>query len=276
MIKRQEKITSFQKEIWDYYRAHGRVFPWRRTKDPYKIMVSEMMLQQTQTSRVVEKYKQFLKLFPTVAALAQASRVEVLRVWQGLGYNRRALYLQQAATAITSKYRGKVPDDHDALISLSGIGPNTAGAIRAFAFNQSSVFIETNIRRVFIHFFFPRSKQVNDALIRRLVEQSVDQANPREWYWALMDYGVHLAAITENANRRSAHYSKQSPFENSLRQLRGKLIRLLLDRGNMSRAQIKKQLPDEDDQRITGALDGLTKDGLISRHGQKFSLNESK
>lgn len=276
MMNRQEKIVLFQKEIWEYYRVHGRTFPWRRTRDPYKIMVSEIMLQQTQTSRVVDKYKEFLKLFPNIASLAQTSPADVLRVWQGLGYNRRALYLHQAAQAIVSQYRGKVPSDHDALVALPGIGTNTAGAIRAFAFNQPSVFIETNIRRVFIHFFFPRSQQVDDKAIRRFVEESVDQENPREWYWALMDYGVHLAATTQNANRRSVHYTKQSPFEKSIRQLRGKLVRLLLDANTMSRAQIKKKLPEEDDQRIADALDGLTKDGLISRHGQKFSLNESK
>src|ERR1700728_3957745 len=148
-------IASFSKTMWDYYTRNGRNLPWREDVTPYGVVVSEIMLQQTQVTRVAAKFNPFLKKFPDFAALAKASTIEVLREWQGLGYNRRGLNLQRLAKIVTEKYGGKLPKMYEELLELPGIGPNTAGSIMAFAFNIPRAFIETNIRSVYIHFFFP-------------------------------------------------------------------------------------------------------------------------
>ena len=226
-------MKAFQKKIWKYYRAHGRDLPWRHTKNPYHILVSEIMLQQTQVSRVLVKYKEFLRHFPTLHALSQSSITDVLKVWQGMGYNRRALALHRLARSTST-----IPRKFDVLVDLPGIGPYTAGAIMVFAFNKPVAMIETNIRRVFIHEFLSpsdsplsirgRAEGVGDEQILKLVTATLDHKNPREWYYALMDYGAMLAKTVPNPNRRSKHYTKQSKFEGSHRQLRGEVLRLLL------------------------------------------------
>lgn len=202
------KISLFQSKIWKFYKENKRDFLWRQTTDPYAILVSEMMLQQTQTSRVVEKYQKFLKSFPTVSHLAQAPASEVLMHWQGLGYNRRALYLKRSAEIICETYSRIVPSLKSELITLPGIGPNTAGAVIAFAYNKPEVFIETNIRRVFIHEFFREKDMVSDQEIYPLIITALDEKNPRDWYYALMDYGAYLAKKETNPNRKSQHYKK--------------------------------------------------------------------
>lgn len=233
------KIRKFQRTIWDYYKKHGRDFAWRRTKDTYRILISEIMLQQTQTSRVELKYGQFLKRFPSFSALMKAKTADVLRAWQGLGYNRRALALKKTAEIVVKKYHGNLPKDIESLVALPGIGPATAGAVRAFAFNLPSIFIETNIRRTFIHFFFTQKRKASDQEILKLVTKSLPAAREtREWYWALMDYGAMLGSPKrsesglghkiKNPNRKSKHYIKQSKFEGSNRQLRGRILRILL------------------------------------------------
>ncbi len=224
-------IALFRRIVLDHYHAFGRRMPWRETTDPYRVLVSEVMLQQTQVDRVQPKYEAFLGVFPDVASLARASPADVLRAWQGLGYNRRALALQAAAVRIVAEFDGGVPDDPAALETLPGIGPATAAAIAAYAFNRPTVYIETNIRRVFLHFFFRDRTGVIDTEIRPLVERTLDREHPREWYWALMDYGTMLAKTTANPNRRSAHHTLQSPFEGSGRQLRGRILKVLLGAG---------------------------------------------
>lgn len=225
---------SFRNHILSLYRTRRRDLPWRDTTDPYKVMVSEIMLQQTQVERVREKYTSFLERFPDVATLARATTEDVLSAWQGLGYNRRALALKRAAGEIVDRFGGVVPDDEECLRSLPGIGPYTASAILAFAFNRPVVMIETNIRRVFIHCFFGDRTGVEDREIRPLIEATLDRVNPREWYNALMDYGWHLGTIMENPNQRSRHYSRQAPFQGSNRQLRGNILRLLVERGPLA------------------------------------------
>jgi A/G-specific adenine glycosylase len=230
--------ARFKKIIWDYYRSHGRDLPWRRTHDPYAILVSEIMLQQTQVSRVEGYYKKFLKRFPDFARLGRAKKEDVLRVWQGLGYNRRALSLWKLSRIVSREFNGKLPRERKILESLPGIGRGTSGALRAFAFNEPEVFIETNIRRVFIHFFFPPKKNISDKVtdeaLERYIKRTLDTKHSREWYWALMDYGAMLGRvpsgkkILENPNRRSAYYKKQSPFSGSDRKLRGEILRLAL------------------------------------------------
>lgn len=261
----------FQQTIWDYYRAHKRVFPWRTTADPYKILISEIMLQQTQTDRVIPYFNAWMKKFPTLKKLAAASTGDVLKAWQGLGYNRRALSLKKLAEAVAIAHAGKLPHDFDSLLALPGIGPYTAGAILAFAFNKAVPFVETNIRRVYIHFFFNDKSSVSDKEIFKLVEATMDRIHPREWYSALMDYGVKLAKEgIPNPNRRSKHYTKQSKFEGSLRQVRGAILKILAN-GPTTIPKIKKLHPEFSD-RLDKALSDLQKEGFISITKTKVHL----
>ena len=226
---------EFVKIVRGFYRRHGRhSLPWRRlrlrkdgTVDPYKITVSEIMLQQTQVDRVIPKYKAFVKTFPTVRALARAPLGDVLRAWQGLGYNRRAKMLHQCAKEVLEKHGGRFPRAYEELMALSGIGPYTAGAIMAFAFNTPVPLIETNVRTVYLHHFFKNKKQVRDTEIMHLVERTLDRKNPRMWYAALMDYGAHLKKTIGNQNTRSRQYTKQSAFKGSDREVRGAILRIL-------------------------------------------------
>lgn len=199
--------------------------PWRDTRDPYRILLSEVMLQQTQVSRVLVKYPEFLRAFPTIRALAHADKKKLLRMWQGMGYNRRALYLKRAAQTIIKQHEGHVPKTLSELESLPGIGHATAAAILTYAFNKPAPFIETNTRRVFIHHFFPKRRRVSDADIMPLIGAALPKTNRREWYYALMDYGTFLARAIPNPNKRSLHYARQQPFEGSTREIRGFLLK---------------------------------------------------
>ncbi len=222
--KADESTARFRGLVYRHFDMSGRDFPWRRTTDPYRILVSEIMLQQTQTGRTVEKYVEFIARFPNVGDLAQANATEVLAIWQGLGYNRRALALHRTARIIAAEFGGLVPREKSALMALPGIGAYTAAAIRAFAFNLPEVFIETNIRTAFIHEFFPDIEGVRDHDILPLVEATLDHAAPRRWYQALMDYGAMLKQ-SGNPSRRSAHHHLQSPFKGSRREARGIILR---------------------------------------------------
>ena len=234
-------IRRFKTIIWNYYKSHGRGFAWRSDIHPYSILVSEIMLQQTQTTHVVQKYAEWMKAFPNFETLAKAPMKKILEVWQGMGYNRRAIALKKCAELVLLNYKGKLPKTTDELIKLPHVGPNTAASIAAFAFNKPAVFIETNIRSVFITFFFPNKTNVHDNDIRELVEKTLDKKNPREWYYALMDYGVLLKATFGNPNKKSRHYTKQSKFAGSNRELRGTILREL----NMSRGLTIEQLQDK-------------------------------
>ncbi|HUZ92872.1 MAG TPA: A/G-specific adenine glycosylase [Candidatus Paceibacterota bacterium] len=258
-----KKIEVFKRTVWSYYGAHKRDFPWRRTRDPYRILVSEFMLQQTQTYRVEPKYLWFLERFPSFRALAKAPLREVLRAWSGLGYNRRAVALKRTAEIVVRDYGGKLPKDIGLLDALPGIGPGTAGAIRAFAFNLPSVFIETNIRRAFIHFFFPKRGKIGDDEILDLIEETLDAKRPREWYWALMDYGAMLGRLEkENPNRKSAHYKKQSKFEGSTRQLRGAVLRAHLANPKLSFEAIARKIC-ESTERVKMVMELFKEEGIV-------------
>lgn len=228
MILQKKTITNFQNTIYEYYKIFKRPFVWRETTDPYKIFVSEVMLQQTQTKRVIPKYKAFIKKFPTFEMLANASLHDVLLAWQGLGYNRRGQNLQKSAQIIVKEYGGILSDDPEKLIKLPGIGKATAASIPAFAFNKPTVFVETNIRVVLFHFFFQDQETICDKKLLELVAQTLDKKNPRDWYYALMDYGVMLKSLGINPLQKSKHYTKQSKFQGSDRQIRGAIIRELL------------------------------------------------
>ncbi len=262
----QSHIDTFQSGIRAFYAKHGRVQPWRETRDPYAIAVSEFMLQQTQVPRALTKYGAFLAKFPDVQTLAAADLREVLAEWKGLGYNRRAKLLRDMAAVVVDRFGGEIPPDEDALKSLPGIGPYTAGAIRAFAFNLPAVIIETNIRSVFIHTFFKDAEVVSDADIFPLVEQTLDGDNPREWYYALMDYGTFLKSAGVNPSRASRHYTKQSPFEGSDRQIRGRILELLLAHEPQTGDDLCAQI-DADQPRILSILEKLAAEDILAVEG---------
>ena len=221
-------VETFQAVVHAAAAASPRCLPWRETTDPYRIMVSEIMLQQTQVDRVTAKFRAFIDRFPNVSALAEADFSEVLTVWQGLGYNRRALALKRAAEAIVDRFGGSVPATRKELESLPGIGPYTAGAIMAFAFDLPEIFIETNIRSVYIHHFFGDRTGINDRELLPLIGMTLDHRRPRDWYNALMDYGAVLKREQGNPSRRSSHHARQSPFAGSNRQLRSALLKAIL------------------------------------------------
>jgi A/G-specific adenine glycosylase len=264
-------IKRFQKTIWEHYRKDARILPWRKTRNPYRILVSEIMLQQTQVERVKEKYQTFIRQFPDFASLAKAPLTDVLSTWQGLGYNRRAIALKQIAQAVISKYDGILPSSVDMLLQLPGIGKATASAVAAFAFNQPTIFIETNIRRVFLHFFFHDRLNVHDRELLPLVEKSVDQSNPREWYYALMDYGAMLKKQVVNPNRRSLHYQRQAPFEGSQRQLRGFILREILEAPGLTESAIIKKCKKEPHE-VQDVLEQLRQEGFIRKIKNRYVI----
>ena len=266
-------VACFRALVLDHYRAFGRRMPWRETTDPYRVLVSEVMLQQTRVDRVRSRYGPFLEAFPTVEALAAAPASEVLRAWQGLGYNRRALALHSAATRIVAEYDGRIPADTGVLVTLPGIGPATAAAIAVYAFNRPEVFIETNVRRVFLHCFFPGREKIKDADLLPLVRRALDSARPREWYWALMDYGTHLAKTLPNPNRRSAHHAVQARFEGSRRQLRGRILTVLLGSGPLSLGEIAGAAGAEPD-RVEPVLARLAGEGFIAEEGLFYRIRD--
>lgn len=265
------EIEQFKKIICNYFNEHGRSFSWRKTHNPYHIVVSEIMLQQTQTHRVAPKFENFITNFPTFQTLATAPFSEVLRCWKGLGYNRRALALQKIAQQVTHNYNGNLPNDPEILDSFPGIGPATAASICAFAFNRPTIFIETNIRAVFIHFFFQNQTSITDAQIYPLVAQTVDEHNPRNWYYALMDYGVLLKKMYPNPSRKSAHHTTQTTFEGSNRQIRGLILQILLEQRSCTVEKLCF-LIDRENNRIKAMLAELIKDKLIEQNGDHIKL----
>lgn len=263
---------EFQKIILDYYSDFGRSFPWRETDDPYAIWVSEIMLQQTQTERVLPKYREWMKVFPTIQSVAEAPLSTLLSYWSGLGYNRRCKFLQDAAKQIMGN-GGIFPSRTDDMKKLPGIGAYTAGAISAFAFNRPEVFIETNIRAVFIFFFFSEQGKVTDKELLPLIEQTLDRNDPRRWYYALMDYGSQLKKKTVNPGRLSAHYTKQSKFEGSLRQARGAIVRQLtrLENNALDLNFIEKE-EHIDYQRLKKAAESLVAENILCKEDDKYFI----
>jgi A/G-specific adenine glycosylase len=263
-ILSQQEIYAFKQLVWDYYAANRRNFPWRYIEDPYCVVVSEIMLQQTQTYRVEPKFTSFVERFTTWHALASASWPEVLLAWQGLGYNSRAKRLHEMAKRVCSEFNSQVPDDPEVLKAFSGIGPNTAGSICAFAFNKPTLFVETNIRAVYIYHFFPGKEKINDKLLLPLVQATIDNTDPRSWYYALMDYGVHLKQKACNPTRRSAHYTVQSKFEGSDRQIRSMILKTLLARGPLKQEELMT-LINHEQARVMRIIDHLCHEKLMVR-----------
>ena len=270
---RLAQVRAFQAQIWAFYGHSGRhTLPWRGTRNAYKILVSEVMLQQTQVSRVLEKYPEFLREFPTIQALAEAPLSRVLSVWQGMGYNRRALALKRLAEEVVIKHKGKIPRGRTELEALPGIGSYTAGAVRTFTFNEPEVFIETNIRRIFIHHFFNDRGEVSDREITPLIGATIDHTRPREWYWALMDYGSHLPKTTKvNPNKKSKHYVQQKPFEGSHRQVRGKVLKFLTTKGKCTSAKCAQEL-DLEPEKVNEVLSELVHEGFAILKERTYAI----
>lgn len=263
---------SFAAFVLDFYDRYGRKFPWRETDDVYRVLLSEMMLQQTQTGRVLEKYQEFLTLWPTLEDLAQAPFDQLLDHWRGLGYNRRALNLKRCAQA-SEAYGYTLPCDEKALLALPGIGPSTAAAIIAFSYHKPAIYLETNIRRVLLFAFHPEEEAVEDRILRDDLKRLLPLAGDgKRWYYALMDYGVLLKHLVPNPNARSKGYHRQSRFEGSNRQVRGMLVHALSESGARDIQALYGMLPFEP-ERIDKALSDLVRDGLVSRLGRLYRIS---
>lgn len=259
--------VMFQKLVWEYYRTHGRHLPWRTVRGVYRILVSEVMLQQTQVDRVIPYYRAFLKKFPTARKLAEAPLSEVLMVWQGLGYNRRAKMLHEAA-GVLAKKRVKTVSELEA---LPGVGPYTARAVMAFAYNSDEVFVETNIRTVIIHHFFATREVVSDKEIEEVLRVVLPNGRARAWYSALMDYGSSLKRARVVSHTKSTHYVKQSSFKGSLREVRGALLRRLMQKKVRS-TELLHLFSASRAEQVRTALHDLEKEGMIKKSGGKYSL----
>ncbi len=205
-----------------------RDLPWRNVDDAYAVLVSEVMLQQTQVKRVLGRWERFLSKFPTPDALAAAATSDVVAEWQGLGYNRRALALKRACEVCSAEFAGKLPRTAEELEQLPGVGPATAAGVVAFAYDEPALYLETNVRTVFLHDVFPDREGVKDKEIAPLVALSCPEEDVRGWYYALLDYGAHLKSTVSNPSRRSAHHTRQSAFEGSRRQKRAEVVRIVL------------------------------------------------
>jgi A/G-specific adenine glycosylase len=245
--------------------------PWRDLDDPYAVLVSEVMLQQTQVARVMDRWGEWMESFPTLSALAAAPLPAVLGLWQGLGYNRRALALKRAAEIAVERFGGALPADQSLLRSLPGVGPATAAAVVNYAFCVPSPFIETNVRAVFLHHFFADAEGVPDSALLPLVEATWDRADPRGWGYALMDYGASLKRTGPNPSRRSRHYTRQSPFEGSKRQRRARLLREVLSGPGGEGADYAESLGLPMAETIA-VLEELAAEGFVTEAGGRWSV----
>ncbi len=271
--KQRNAIRLLVQATQHHFRKEGRELPWRELHeipDPYEVFVSEMMLQQTQVERVIPKFKAFIARFPSWESLAEASLQDVLKLWVGLGYNRRAKYLHESARLVVSRFGGVLPSDPSLIGELPGVGPYTARAVATFAFNKRELFIETNIRTVLVHHCFGSRKDIRDDEILPLLEEALKGKRPARWYAALMDYGAHLKRTGIRLNHRSRHYVKQKTFKGSSRELRGGLIRLVLERGDISLRQaaalLKRTLRE-----VKLEAGRLEREGMLKRAGLRLS-----
>lgn len=262
---------EFRELLWQKGRELYRDMPWRQDTRPYYILVSELMLQQTQVDRVIPKFNAFIERFPDILSLATADLADVIILWQGLGYNRRAKYLHDAAKKIITNFEGKFPENKTDLMSLPGVGPNTAGAILTYAFNQPAVFIETNVRTVYFYHYFIDGERVHDTQLVEIVTSTLDSDHPREFYWALMDYGSWLKKQKVGRIQQSIHYKKQSALSGSVREIRGQILRAL-SINDMTADQLQAAITV--DKRFRRALDGVMADGLVSQQGDTLHLTK--
>ncbi len=263
----------FRETVYEAASACCRDLPWRRTSDPYAIMVSEVMLQQTQVPRVIPKFEAWMERFPDIGSLAAATADEVLVLWSGLGYNRRAMALQRSCRILAGDFGGRVPADEVALRSLPGIGVYTSRAILAFAFDEPTVFLETNIRTVLLKHFFPGEEAVADRELQAVAADVLDRASPRRWYGALMDYGAEIKKTEGNHSVRGAAYKKQTPFTTSFRRVRGAVLKSLVTDGGKNIEELYASLPfsRENIEKCAGIL---AREGFITFESGFLRLSE--
>ena len=258
LIITNERVRAFRRKVFRFYRLHGRSLPWRNTTDPYRITVSEIMLQQTQVGRVIPKYEAWILRWPNWQTLATASSRELLSAWSGLGYNRRALFLGKLAKEVVGQFEGVLPNQAELLRSLPGIGPYTVNAVLIFAFNKPLVTIDTNIRKVLMHEFNLRNDVSPDQL-RQLALRVLPKRKSRDWHNALMDYG---SLVLPGQIAGIPPLSRQSRFAGSLRQIRGEIVRQLTVRRAVTIAQITRSLKRTRADVKTAAA-ALQKEGVI-------------
>ena len=267
----KKHVAAFRAAVAEHYLAHRRDMPWRDADDPYAVFVSEVMLQQTQVSRVLPKYEAWLATFPDFGSLAAAPLAAVLEAWSGLGYNRRALAIKRAAEIVVTAHGGMLPRDPVVLATLPGIGAATARAVATYAYGEFAPFIETNVRAAVLHHFFADTDGVTDRELAPVVETTWDRADPRAWGYALMDYGSWLKRAVPNPSRRSTHHTRQSRFEGSDRQARGAFLRALVREG----AAEAGSLGDEagiDPVRGARLLDDLEREGFVTREDGVYRI----
>ena len=257
-------MAAFVSDVREQGRALYRDLPWRNTRDPYEIWISEVMLQQTQVARVLTRWERFLSRFPTVDALAAASSGDVVEEWQGMGYNRRALALKRAADICAARYGGAMPEGVEELVKLPGIGEATAAGITAFSRDVPCIYIETNVRAVFIHRFFPDEERVTDRQLRPLVEAACPTEDVRGWYYALLDVGAHLKRTQGNPSRRAAAYTRQSAFEGSRRQKRSWLLREVMASPGIESEELMARLNRIEREAGRDGVDRATFDSVMA------------
>ena len=280
LILSADQIRSFQHLVREKGTELYRDLPWRNTRDPYEIWISEVMLQQTQVHCVLGRWEHFMERFPTIDALASAASVDVVEEWQGMGYNRRALALLKAAQICSEKYHGKMPDTYEELLALPGIGPSTAAGICTFSSDTPVLYIETNVRAVILHHFFTGEEKVSDKRIRMIAQQVCPSTEVRAWYYALLDYGAYLKKHTVNPTRRAQAYTKQSAFEGSRRQKRAWIVREVMARPGISADQLLDSLNKNEKkagretvevQEFENIMQALLKEGFFTESNKKFT-----
>lgn len=261
----KKQIDGFTETVMLHYTVHGRHdLPWRKTTNPYHVLVSEVMLQQTQVARVIDKYTHWIQKYPSLKHLRSASLSEVLIEWKGLGYQRRA----KALLAVALEY-DVLPDSYDGLLRLPGVGRYTASAVRSFAYNKfGSALLETNIRAALVYTFFQHQVAVSDQELYEVLHILEKQDLPvgvgaRVWYWALMDYGAYIKSQYGSQNEKSSHYRKQTTFKGSLRELRAKVLYAIAE---------NDEIPE--DERSDEVLSQLIGEGFIVSTKKGYEISK--
>jgi A/G-specific adenine glycosylase len=273
MSANEKKVTEFQRMIFSWWESHRRDLPWRKTHDPYRILISEVMLQQTQVSRVLPKYEEFLTLFPDVQVLAGATVASVLRAWKGMGYNRRALYLHKTAQVVMSEHKGVFPMIESELLKLPGLGIYTVRALLVFAYKKDVAMVDTNVRQIITHYFFSGEKQ-SATVVQKIADSLVPKGLSWEWHQALMDYGA--LAMSRIKPKSPQSRKKAIPFRESNRFYRGRIMDLLRENTREENELVYEIATryNKSEDLVEVILEGLVSEGLVVKKSTKISLPE--
>ncbi len=277
-------FKEFNAKLFEWHKTNYRAMSWRNTHDPYRILISEIMLQQTQVDRVRKKYKEFLYKFPNIQTLASAPLGDVLRVWSGLGYNRRAKYLHKLAQIVAQEHNGKFPNDFSSLVSLPGVGISTAGALLAFAFKEDTPMIDTNIRRILVRCFYKNKEIPNDKVLYAFAQEIIPKGKGREWNYAMLDLGATYCTARNHSDKcplilfhgkvADFIYKKpQSQFKGSVRFYRGKILKLLIDHQHLTLRNIQKEIIN-DQNLLLSILERLQSEGIIKKNKDRYFLSD--